>query len=257
MLYKTLVAAFVVSSGDALRIDGLNTRRAAIASAASALSLVPLAAFAELKQAGDAEIYERAREGKLNAARVIERTKTNDLVDGSSASCDELDKLIAVDREAIEYELETIEAMADGSQKDKVKGYADRIQAQVDKLKGTRKAKGCATAGDNLKQKSDFDVYKRADQGMLNSARVIQRAKDGELVDGSGATCDELTKIIAVDKKAVQFEKDKLEAQGNTADALDRMTVEKAERAIELTIKKLQLKKKEKGCQFLGLNLDT
>tara|TARA_B100000795_G_scaffold122524_1_gene91227 strand:+ start:480 stop:782 length:303 start_codon:yes stop_codon:yes gene_type:complete len=70
MLYKTLVAAFVVSSGDALRIDGLNTRRAAIASAASALSLVPLAAFAELKQAGDAEIYERAREGKLNAARV-------------------------------------------------------------------------------------------------------------------------------------------------------------------------------------------
>ena len=54
MLYKTLVAAFVVSSGDALRIDGVNTRRAAIASAASALSLVPLAAFAELKQAGDA-----------------------------------------------------------------------------------------------------------------------------------------------------------------------------------------------------------
>ena len=27
MLYKTLIAAFVVSSGDALRIDGLNTRR--------------------------------------------------------------------------------------------------------------------------------------------------------------------------------------------------------------------------------------
>jgi hypothetical protein len=52
MLYKTLVAAFVVSSGDALRIDGLNSRRAAITSAASALSLVPLAAFAELKQAG-------------------------------------------------------------------------------------------------------------------------------------------------------------------------------------------------------------
>ena len=70
MLYKTIVAAFVVSSGDALRIEGLNTRRAAVASAASALSLVPLAAFAELKQAGDADIYKRADEGKLNAARV-------------------------------------------------------------------------------------------------------------------------------------------------------------------------------------------
>ena len=31
---------------------------------------MPLAALAELKQPGDAEVYERAREGKLNAARV-------------------------------------------------------------------------------------------------------------------------------------------------------------------------------------------
>ena len=47
MLYKALIAACIVWSGDAMRIDGLNTglttRRAAIASAASALSLVPLA----------------------------------------------------------------------------------------------------------------------------------------------------------------------------------------------------------------------
>ena len=64
MLYKTIIAAFVVSSGDALRIDGLNTRRAAIASAASAM--MPLAAFA----ISDADIYKRADEGKLNAARV-------------------------------------------------------------------------------------------------------------------------------------------------------------------------------------------
>ena len=70
MLYKTLIAAFVVSSGDALRIDGLNTRRSAVTSAAAAISLVPLAAFAELKKAGDAEIYKRADDGKLNAARV-------------------------------------------------------------------------------------------------------------------------------------------------------------------------------------------
>ena len=71
MLYKTIIAALVVSSGDALRLDGvLNTRRAAIGTAASALSLVPLAAFAELKKAGDAEIYKRADDGKLNAARV-------------------------------------------------------------------------------------------------------------------------------------------------------------------------------------------
>ena len=71
MLYKTIIAAFVVSSGDALRIEGLSTRRAVIGTA-SAL-LVPLAAFAEegkLKRAGDAEIYARADDGKLSAARV-------------------------------------------------------------------------------------------------------------------------------------------------------------------------------------------
>ena len=48
MLYKALLAACIVCFGDAMRIDGLNTglttRRAAITSAASALSLVLLAA---------------------------------------------------------------------------------------------------------------------------------------------------------------------------------------------------------------------
>jgi hypothetical protein len=71
MLFKTIIAAFVVSSGDALRMDGLNTRRAAIASAASAM--MPLAAFAVT----DAEIYQRADQGKLNAARVSPNPNPN------------------------------------------------------------------------------------------------------------------------------------------------------------------------------------
>ena len=81
-----------------------------------------------------------------------------------------------------------------------------KLQGQIDRLKVIRKDKGCTTAQANLKQASDFEVYKRADEGVLSSARVIQRAKDGKLVDGSGATCDELAKIIAIDKKAVQFD---------------------------------------------------
>lgn len=79
MLYKSLIAAFVVSSGDALRIDGLSGRRSVVTSAAAAASLVPLAAFAELKKAGDAEIYKRADEGKLNAARVSTATSSRSL----------------------------------------------------------------------------------------------------------------------------------------------------------------------------------
>ena len=79
MLYKSLIAAFVVSSGDALRIDGLSGRRSVVTSAAAAASLVPLAAFAELKKAGDAEIYKRADEGKLNAARVSTATSSRSI----------------------------------------------------------------------------------------------------------------------------------------------------------------------------------
>ena len=36
-------------------------------------------------------------------------------------------------------------------------------------------------------------------------ARVIERAKTGKLVDGSGATCSELERIINVDKKAIKL----------------------------------------------------
>merc|ERR1711988_765064 len=111
--------------------------------------------------------------------------------------------------------------------------------AQVDRLKVIRKEKGCKSAQANLKQASDFEVYKRADEGVLNSARVIERAKSGKLVDGSGATCSELEKIISTDKKAVQFEKDKLEAMGSKADPKDKKVVAEAEKAIEKQIAKL------------------
>ena len=75
MLSKAIVAAFVVASGDALRVDGLHTRRTLIGTAASsdasALSLVPIAAFAEgLQKASDAAIYARADANELKVATV-------------------------------------------------------------------------------------------------------------------------------------------------------------------------------------------
>lgn len=249
MLYKVIACALLVASGDALKVNPAPmSRRGLMAKAASAsVALAPLAAFAELKKAGDADIYKRADEGRLNAARAIERAKTGDLVDGSSATCDELDALLAVDREAIEFEKDKIDARF-GNDKDKVKKVEDTLQEQVDKLKKIRKEKGCKSAGANLKQATDFEVYKRADEGVLNSARVIERAKAGKLVDGSGASCSELEKIIAVDKKAVQFEKDKLEAMGSKADPKDKKVVAEAEKAIEKQVAKLQGLQKTKGC---------
>ena len=182
--------------------------------------------------------------------QTIERAKTGDLVDGSSANCNELDKLIAVDREALEYEKEKLDALGgnNAAQKGVVVDVEKKLQSQIDKLKVIRKDKGCGSAGANLKQAGDFDVYKRADEGVLNSARVIQRAKEGKLVDGSGASCDELTNIIAVDQKAVKFEKDKIEAQGAKADPAEKKTVLEAEKAIEKQLTKLAALQKSKGC---------
>ena len=190
---------------------------------------------------------ERADKGALNAARAIERAKQGDLVDGSSATCVELDALIAVDREAIEFEKDKVEARF-GSDKAKVKATSEKLQEQVNKLKKLRKQKGCTSAGANLKQATDFEVYKRADEGVLNSARVIERAKAGKLVDGQGASCLELERIIKVDQKAVAFEKDKLDAMGSAADPKDKQTVAKAEEAIVAQIEKLSGLQKAKGC---------
>ena len=248
MLYKMIAAALLVASGEALKINpaGLS-RRAAMAKVASlAVPLAAMPAFALVRE-GDADIYKRADSGSLNAARAIERAKVGDFADGSSATCNELDALIAVDREAIEFEKDKVDARF-GGDKSKVQGTEDKLQGQVDKLKKIRKDKGCATAGANLKQSTDFEVYKRADEGVLNSARVIERAKAGKLVDGSGASCSELEKVIAVDKKAIKFEKDKLEAMGSKADAADVKTVAEAEKAIEGQLKKLAALQKSKGC---------
>ena len=79
-------------------------------------------------------------------------------------------------------------------------------------------------------------------------ARVIERAKTGKLVDGSGASINELSRIIAIDKKAVQFEKDKLEAQGSKADPAEKKIVLEAEKAIEKQLVKLAGLQKSKGC---------
>merc|ERR1712216_549749 len=138
--------------------------------------------------------------------------------------------------------------MGSRGNKGKVQDVEKKLEDQVVRLKKIRAEKGCKSAGANLKQSTDFEVYKRADEGTLNAARVIDRARSGKLVDGSGATCSELEKIINVDKKAVAFEKDKLEAMGPKAAPADKKTVADAEKAIEAQLKKLAGLQKSKGC---------
>merc|ERR1719453_2750484 len=131
MLYKLIAAALLISSGEALNLGAGVSRLAA-------------PAFALVREA-DADIYKRADGGKLNAARAIERTKAGKLVDGSSATCGELEKIIAVDAKAVQFEKDKLEALGGGSadQKKIVLEAEKAIEKQIQKLKGLQKSKGC------------------------------------------------------------------------------------------------------------------
>ena len=241
-MLRLVVAASLIASGDALNVVG-RSRRAALATATALIPLVPLAAFAEYKQASDAEVYGRADAGKLNAARVVERAKAGKLVDGSSATCSELVDILAIDRRALQFEIDKLASLPDDSPQRKTVANAQKaIEAQITKLKVLEKSKSCP----GLRQKSDEGVYRRADENRLGWARVIERAKTGKLVDGSSATCSELEKIIRVDNEAIQYEKDKLEAMPN--DPAQKKVVADAEKAIEAQIVKLNNKRQEKKC---------
>ena len=145
MLYKIIVAASLIASGDALNVPVVSMpRRAVFAKAAALIPLVPLAAFAEYKQASDAEVYARADAGKLNAARVIERAKAGKLVDGSGATCSELEKIIRVDMDAVQFEKDKLEAMPNDPAQKKIVADAEKaIEAQIKKLNSKRAEKKC------------------------------------------------------------------------------------------------------------------
>ena len=166
MLYKLLIGALIVVSGDALKIGAgtAASRRAVLLGACMPLGASP--AFAALKQASDGEVYKRADMGQLNAARVIERAKKGTLIDGSSASCAELNRIIAVDNEALEFEkdkLDAIEAYGTGEEKVKQTKIVDEAEQaifkQIQKLKLLRVSKGCTNEGMefNTTPRNSFD----------------------------------------------------------------------------------------------------
>ena len=83
MLYKLLVYVLLIASADALKAGPISRRALLGKATAGAFLSSPLAAFAkDLKQASDASVYDRADEGALTSARVIQRAKDGQLVVG-------------------------------------------------------------------------------------------------------------------------------------------------------------------------------
>jgi len=245
MLYRAIACAAFLASADALRVDASGmSRRAMLGNAAAiAPALFAAPAFAELKQASDGDVYKRADKGQLNPARVIQRAKDGKLVDGSGASCKELDEIVAVNKEALQFERERLDAMSATEQASVVADVERTLESQLRRLRKVRQEKDCP----NLLKPSDADVYRRADEGRLTAARAIERAKTNRLVEGNSATCSELEAIILVDRKAVKYERDKLEAMGGK-DPEQAAIVKEIEGKITMQLKKLDTKKKERLC---------
>ena len=60
----------------------------------------------------------------------------------SLLQCEELDKLIAIDRESAAFENEMLDIM-DGKEKKDAKAVAEKMKVQVDRLKKKKQEKGC------------------------------------------------------------------------------------------------------------------
>jgi len=257
MLYKLLVYVLLIASADALKAGPISRRALLGKATAGAFLSSPLAAFAQepLKQASDASVYDRADEGALTSARVIQRAKDGQLVVGKGATCPELEAIIAVDKQAIRFEQDKLEALDETqttpekeAQRKIVADVEEKIRAQVKRLTDIKSGKKCGA--------DDASIYARADEGRLNSARVIERAQQGKLVSGAGTNCKQLDAIIAIDKDALQFERNKLkelQASKDPAAKTQIKIVDEAEKAISKQIKKLVKRREVYVEEFFGL----
>ena len=227
--------------------DTSATRRAAVGAALSFLPLAPLAAFAA------------SNEGARNAATIIVRSESaigGQLLVDASDSCAEMNKMIDIDREALQFlkdKAATLDEEEDNVSAIKAVTDNQRInETQVETLIQERKFKRCFG---RLRKATDAEVYARADIGDLTVARTIERAKNDLLVDGTSATCKELEQIIDVDKRAIQFEKDKAEAlstlKGGGYDPEAAKIVARITKRLEVQEKRLEQKQRDRQCTSL------
>ena len=113
-----------------------------------------MVSFATLKQATDAPVYLAADEGRLKPQRVLERAENTlsgtgqQLVDGSDATCAELQKLIDVDRATLVLEKKKLTANIKKNpvQLKLVEDLEQLLERQVNNLQMLEVKKGCGDA---------------------------------------------------------------------------------------------------------------
>ena len=171
-----LLAVIIPSSVAAIRVGPAAATRRAFLGGISAAALAPRTASAERPAIESEEaILQRAYKNELDFEAVIQRAKLNALITGERASCDELERIIYVDQEAVAFEKGKLEGLRvlqvneidDSSAADAVEAIIKRveitkkkIEKQVVKLKQKEKSNGCRASffeRPNYDLKSTYD----------------------------------------------------------------------------------------------------
>jgi len=105
--------------------------------------------FVRLKKASDADVYLRADQGKLTNKGAIERASTGELVDGSTATCAELNQIMDVDRATLKIEKNLLKGMKDPEQIKKVEGVEQALEKQIERLDKVLVAKTAKGSNDD------------------------------------------------------------------------------------------------------------
>ena len=152
-----LLATVMPSSVAAMRIGPAAPTRRAFLGGISAAALAPSTASAQTTEPEDI-ILRRALNNELGFERVIQRAKGDALISGDKATCDELERIIYVDQEAVAFEKGKLEGLnvlqtneiGDGATASAVESIIERVEAtkkkiekQVVKLKQKERSSGC------------------------------------------------------------------------------------------------------------------
>ena len=248
----TLLTAVAASS-----VRPTCSRRAVLVSTCSSAALGFLRPATPACAEGDdilVGIVERAQSGELSIAKVIDRAKTNALVELStdSLSCDILDQLVRVDQSACDSagaSIKTLQqAMRRGSNDPIEQAQAKasltelqtiktRIDAQVGRLVALEEEKGCLDA---VATYDPGAVAQRAKVGRLSTDRAIQRARSNQLVSVEDAKlgCTALDALREVDRKALQtLERETRRARdsGSSGGELDGLVVAEQNMRLQLS----------------------
>jgi len=128
------------------------------------------------------------------------------------------------------------------------RGITEADKRAYGDLARTDARKGLSVNFVKYKKASDADVYIRADQGKLTIKGALNRASTGELVDGSSATCAEVSSVLDIDRATIKIEEKLLKGM---KDPEQIKKVEDIKQALENQVERLEkqlVAKGTKGC---------